>query len=110
MLEGAKDMDNHFRIKSFEENIPMIMACIGIWYNNFHNCETHAIFPYDEYLKLFPSYIQQADMESNGKSITKNNNKTNIGDIILQGKYGLLDDYITSLKERLVLLKSEIRY
>ena len=77
MLEGAKDMDNHFRIKPFEENIPIIMACIGIWYNNFHNCETHAIFPYDEYLKLFPSYLQQADMESNGKSITKNNKKTN---------------------------------
>ena len=77
MLEGAKDMDNHFRIKPFEKNIPIIMACIGIWYNNFHNCETHAIFPYDEYLKLFPSYLQQADMESNGKSITKNNNKTN---------------------------------
>ena len=48
MLEGAKNMDNHFRTKPFENNIPMIMACIGIWYNNFHNYETHAIFPYDE--------------------------------------------------------------
>ena len=52
MLEGAKNMDNHFRTKPFENNIPMIMACIGIWYNNFHNYETHAIFPYDEYLKF----------------------------------------------------------
>ena len=77
LLIGAHNMDKHFYSEPFESNIPMILAAIGIWYNNFFKCETQAIFPYDEYLKLFPSYLQQADMESNGKSISKNNKKIN---------------------------------
>ena len=53
------------------------MGCLGILYNNFHNCETHAIFPYDDYLKYLPMYLQQADMESNGKNISKNSSEVN---------------------------------
>jgi glucose-6-phosphate isomerase len=57
----------------FEENIPVIMGLLGIWYNNFFGAQTHAILPYDQYMSRFPAYFQQGDMESNGKSVTKNN-------------------------------------
>jgi len=77
LLLGAHNMDKHFFSEPFKKNIPMILASIGIWYNNFFKCETQAIFPYDEYLNLLPSYLQQTDMESNGKSISKNNKKIN---------------------------------
>ena len=70
LLNGANEIDNHFREKPFDKNIPVVLACLGILYNNFHNCETHAIFPYDNYLKYLPMYLQQADMESNGKNIS----------------------------------------
>jgi glucose-6-phosphate isomerase len=64
-------MDLHFRNEPFERNIPVILALLGIWYNNFFGAETHAIIPYDQYLHRFPAYFQQGDMESNGKRVTK---------------------------------------
>lgn len=71
LLQGAYEMDEHFRTAPFEKNMPLIMALIGIWYNNFFNAETYAILPYDQYLHRFPAYFQQGDMESNGKSVTR---------------------------------------
>ncbi len=71
LLNGAHEMDEHFQKTSFEKNIPVILALIGIWYNNFYEAETEAILPYDQYLKLFPSYFQQGNMESNGKHVTR---------------------------------------
>ncbi|MFC1566240.1 glucose-6-phosphate isomerase [bacterium] len=71
MLEGFHAMDNHFRTTSFDKNIPLILALVGIWYNNFFGSETHAILPYEQYLARFAAYFQQGDMESNGKSINK---------------------------------------
>ncbi len=68
LLGGAHAMDRHFRETPFGENIPVILALIGIWYNNFFSCETEAILPYDQYLHRFPAYFQQGNMESNGKS------------------------------------------
>ncbi len=64
-------VDEYFRSTPFEENIPVIMGLLGIWYNNFFGAETHAILPYDQYLDRFADYFQQGDMESNGKSVTK---------------------------------------
>lgn len=71
LLEGFHDMDNHFRREPFEKNIPVLMGLLGIWYNNFFNVHTHAVIPYDQYLHRFPAYLQQADMESNGKSVDR---------------------------------------
>jgi glucose-6-phosphate isomerase len=68
LLGGAHAMDNHFRNTELEENIPVILALIGIWYNNFFESETEAILPYDQYMHRFAAYFQQGDMESNGKS------------------------------------------
>ncbi len=75
LLEGAEAMDNHFRETSFENNIPVILALIGIWYNNFFGAQTHAILPYDQYMHRFAAYFQQGDMESNGKSVDKSGKK-----------------------------------
>lgn len=73
MLDGFHAMDQHFRSAPFTENMPVIMALIGIWYNNFlYHAQTQAILPYDQYLSRFAAYFQQGDMESNGKSVTKN--------------------------------------
>jgi glucose-6-phosphate isomerase len=71
LLDGAHAVDEHFRTAPFAENIPLTMALLGIWYNNFFGAETEAILPYDETMAFFPSYFQQGDMESNGKSVTK---------------------------------------
>jgi glucose-6-phosphate isomerase len=71
LLTGAHKVDQHFRRTPFEQNIPVIMALLGIWYNNFFGAQAHAILPYDQYLVHFPSYFQQGDMESNGKSVTR---------------------------------------
>lgn len=71
LLNGAHAVDEHFRTASYEKNIPVIMGLLGIWYNNFFGAETHAILPYDQYLMYFPAYFQQGDMESNGKSVTR---------------------------------------
>jgi glucose-6-phosphate isomerase len=70
LLTGAHKVDEHFRTAPFEKNIPVIMALLGIWYNNFFGAQSHAILPYDQYLVHFPAYFQQGDMESNGKSVT----------------------------------------
>ncbi len=72
LLEGGHDMDRHFRRTRFEENVPVILALIHIWYNNFFGAETEAILPYDQYMQWFPAYFQQGNMESNGKSINRN--------------------------------------
>ena len=72
LLEGAHAMDNHFRNTEFNKNIPVILALIGIWYNNFYGAETEAILPYDQYLHRFAAYFQQGNMESNGKYVDRN--------------------------------------
>ncbi len=69
LLEGAHEVDEHFRLTPFEQNIPVIMALLGIWYNNFFKTESQAILPYGHYLRYFPAFMQQGDMESNGKSV-----------------------------------------
>jgi glucose-6-phosphate isomerase len=74
LLDGAHAMDKHFYNTPFERNIPVILGLIGIWYNNFFGSQAHAILPYDQYLYRFPAYLQQADMESNGKSVDRSGN------------------------------------
>lgn len=71
LLEGYHAMDNHFQNAPLNENLPVILALLGIWYNNFFNAASHAILPYDQYLSRFAAYFQQGDMESNGKYITR---------------------------------------
>ena len=71
LLKGAYKADVHFNNEPFEKNIPVVLALIGIWYNNFFNAESEAIIPYSQYLNLFPIYLQQTAMESNGKSIDR---------------------------------------
>jgi glucose-6-phosphate isomerase len=71
LLSGAFAMDEHFRTTPLERNIPVIHAMVGIWYNNFFDAQSYAILPYDQYLHRFPAYLQQGDMESNGKSVTR---------------------------------------
>lgn len=75
LLEGAYAMDKHFEEAEFEENIPVILALIGIWYNNFYGAETEAILPYDQYMHRFAAYFQQGNMESNGKSVDRHGKK-----------------------------------
>lgn len=70
-LNGAKAVDDHFTSAPFEQNIPVLMALLGVWYNNFWNYHTHAVLPYAQDLHRFPSYAQQLDMESNGKSVDR---------------------------------------
>jgi len=77
LLLGAHEMDNHFKDSPFEENIPVILALLGIWYNNFFEAETQVILPYDQYLHRFAAYFQQGDMESNGKCVNRNGDKIN---------------------------------
>ena len=72
LLKGARKMDHHFQSTPIEKNIPVILALISIWYNNFFKCETEAVIPYSEYLKKLPAYLQQAVMESNGKNTDRN--------------------------------------
>lgn len=71
LLSGAHEMDKHFKTAPLEQNIPVIMALIGVWYNNFFHVDTNAILPYDQGMARFPAYLQQADMESNGKFICR---------------------------------------
>ncbi|RJX65228.1 glucose-6-phosphate isomerase [Vibrio sinensis] len=72
LLEGAHEMDNHFAESDLENNIPVILALIGLWYNNFHGAESEAILPYDQYMHRFAAYFQQGNMESNGKYVDRN--------------------------------------
>ena len=74
MLEGAHAMDQHFRDTPLEKNIPVVLAMIGIWYNNFYGAATEAILPYDQYMHRFAAYFQQGNMESNGKSTDRDGN------------------------------------
>ncbi|MBS2209845.1 glucose-6-phosphate isomerase [Carboxylicivirga mesophila] len=77
LLEGAHAMDKHFKTESFESNLPVILAMIGIWYNNFYGAETEAILPYDQYMHRFSAYFQQGNMESNGKYVDRNGEQVN---------------------------------
>lgn len=77
LLKGAYEMDNHFKQKPFDKNMPVIMALLGIWYVNFFGAQSEAILPYDQYLHRFAAYFQQGNMESNGKSIDRNGKKLN---------------------------------
>ena len=72
LLSGAHRMDQHFKNAPLEENIPVMMGLLGVWYNNFWHADSHAILPYDQYMHRFSAYFQQGDMESNGKSVTRN--------------------------------------
>jgi glucose-6-phosphate isomerase len=72
LLAGAHAMDNHFKDTELESNIPVILALVGIWYNNFFDAQTQAILPYDQYMHRFAAYFQQGDMESNGKHVDRN--------------------------------------
>ncbi len=71
LLEGAHAMDRHFREAPLARNMPVILALLGVWYNNFFGAESHVILPYDHYLRSLPAYLEQADMESNGKSVDR---------------------------------------
>ena len=71
MLQGAFLMDEHFRTAPLDKNMPVVMALLGIWYINFFGMSSHAILPYDHYLRSLPTHLQQLDMESNGKSVTQ---------------------------------------
>jgi len=77
LLQGAFEMDEHFKNTNFNQNIPVIMALIGIWYTNFFNSETEAIIPYTQYLDKFVAHLQQVNMESNGKSVDRNGKPVN---------------------------------
>ena len=77
LLSGFHDMDEHFRTTPLESNMPVILALIGVWYNNFRQVETEAILPYDQYMHRFAAYFQQANMESNGKSLDRAGNTVN---------------------------------
>lgn len=76
LLSGAHEMDKHFAEAALEDNVPVILALIGIWYNNFFGAESEAILPYDQYMHRFAAYFQQGNMESNGKSVDKQGNVT----------------------------------
>jgi glucose-6-phosphate isomerase len=74
LLKGAHAADTHFKTADLDKNIPFIMAALGVWYNNYFGAESHAVLPYDQYLHRFAAYLQQGDMESNGKSVDRNGN------------------------------------
>jgi glucose-6-phosphate isomerase len=71
LLTGAHEMDEHFRTAPLEKNLPVILGLLGVWYNNFFDADTYAVLPYDQYQHRLPAYLQQGDMESNGKSVTR---------------------------------------
>jgi glucose-6-phosphate isomerase len=75
LLAGAHATDNHFKTAEFENNLPVILGLLGVWYINFYNAETQVILPYDQYMHRFAAYFQQGDMESNGKHVDRNGNE-----------------------------------
>ncbi|MCG6935352.1 MAG: glucose-6-phosphate isomerase [Proteobacteria bacterium] len=75
MLQGAHEMDQHFRTAPFGQNLPVILGLLGIWYNNYFGAQAYAILPYEQNLHRLPAYLQQADMESNGKCVDRDGNK-----------------------------------
>jgi glucose-6-phosphate isomerase len=72
MLDGFHEMDEHFRTAPLEQNLPVLLGLFGVWYNDFFGAQTVAVFPYEQYLKRFPAYLQQLTMESNGKHVSLN--------------------------------------
>ena len=74
LLDGANEMDIHFKSTDFKKNIPVVLACLGVWYNNFYKVESESVIAYSQYLNQFATYLQQASMESNGKSIDRDGN------------------------------------
>ena len=78
LLAGAGNMDLHFRQTPFDQNISVVLALISIWYNNFWEAESEAVIPYSQYLRSLPAYLQQASMESNGKSVSRDAKKNNV--------------------------------
>ncbi len=77
LLEGAYEMDQHFKQTPFKDNIPVMMALLSVWYNNFYHAESEAVIPYTQYLHRLPAYLQQAIMESNGKRVDRDGNQVN---------------------------------
>ncbi|MCL6274053.1 glucose-6-phosphate isomerase [Muricauda sp. 2012CJ35-5] len=77
LLDGAQEMDDHFKQTPFRENIPVVLGLLSVWYNNFYGAETEAIIPYTQYLNRFSAYLQQGIMESNGKSVDRAGNRAN---------------------------------
>ncbi|MGJ8743350.1 glucose-6-phosphate isomerase [Polaribacter sp.] len=75
LLNGAEEMDLHFKNEDFNKNLPVVLALLSVWYNNFYGAETEAVLPYSQYLSKLPAYLQQAIMESNGKGVDRNGNK-----------------------------------
>ncbi len=75
LLDGLHQMDEHFRTAPFERNLPVLLALLGLWYDDFFDAQTVAVLPYEQYLKRFPAYLQQMIMESNGKHVTLNGTK-----------------------------------
>ena len=75
LLQGAYEMDVHFKETPLDKNLPVILALLGVWYTNFYHAESHVLLPYDQHLHRFPAYFQQGDMESNGKSVTRDGEK-----------------------------------
>ncbi len=78
LLTGGFDMDEHFRTAPLDKNMPVVMALLGLWYNNFWDAQSYAVLPYDQYLARFPAYLQQLDMESNGKSVTREGKRVKV--------------------------------
>ncbi|MFQ3232072.1 MAG: glucose-6-phosphate isomerase [Reinekea sp.] len=87
LLQGAHDMDEHFRTAPLEQNLPTLLGMLGVWYQNFFGAESHAVLSYDEYLQDLPSHLQQVDMESNGKQVTQDGETVswNTGSVIWGG-------------------------
>jgi len=77
LLKGANEMDEHFKNEDFDKNIPVVLALLSVWYNNFYGAETEALIPYSQYLSRFSTYLQQGIMESNGKSVDRGGNRVN---------------------------------
>ena len=80
MLDGFHQMDEHFRTAPFERNLPVLMGLLAVWYNDFFGAETVAVLPYEQYLKRFPAYLQQLTMESNGKHVTLDGDRSRLPD------------------------------
>jgi len=100
LLKGANEMDEHFKTSKFENNIPVVLALLSVWYNNFCGAETEAIIPYTQYLNRFSAYLQQGIMESNGKSVDRNGNRVNYETgTIIWGEPGTNSQHLKSLKE-----------
>ena len=90
LLLGAYEMDQHFRTAPLEENLPVVLALLGVWYTNFFAAESHVLLPYDQHLHRFPAYFQQGDMESNGKSVTRSGEEVDYATgPILWGELGI---------------------